>query len=405
MPISVRRRRHRLPRAVRAAPRQRERWGVTHHPVAQPARDLRGPAPRRVLGLLVDWGYRSDGIPVPLFGAWTTLPAGPATLAAKTGAPGSCRSPSGARPTARFAVTCDRPDRGRRRAIRPSSSARPRPSPTRWPRPSPPRPTSGTASSRSGRRAPRRPPTSSAGRADAGRSSRPGTGTRSRPRRRRSRPGSRRGAGVSLRGPAPARRLLAGLPPARGPALRLADLAGDALVPPHARRARPRRARNLARVCCSLAGRPARQPARARGRDRSDGARAPRALRVPAQRPLLPRGRPDARPDAAGRSRSVSSSRPRSVVAERGRAAASAVIFVGLHFGSVELRGAVPRDARRRTPWRRWRPIDDPGLQAWFERTRGRVRGPARRAARGAPRADWRAPRTGSRSASSAIAT
>jgi KDO2-lipid IV(A) lauroyltransferase len=32
----------------------------------------------------VDWGYRSDGIPVTLFDAWTTLPAGPATLAAKT---------------------------------------------------------------------------------------------------------------------------------------------------------------------------------------------------------------------------------------------------------------------------------------------------------------------------------
>jgi hypothetical protein len=39
---------------------------------------------REVLGLLVDWGYRSDGIPVMLFDAWTTLPAGPATLAAKT---------------------------------------------------------------------------------------------------------------------------------------------------------------------------------------------------------------------------------------------------------------------------------------------------------------------------------
>ena len=34
----------------------------------------------------MDWGYRADGIPVRLFGAWTTLPAGPATLAAKTGA-------------------------------------------------------------------------------------------------------------------------------------------------------------------------------------------------------------------------------------------------------------------------------------------------------------------------------
>lgn len=39
---------------------------------------------REMLGLLVDWGYRPDGIPVRLFGAWTTLPAGPATLAAKT---------------------------------------------------------------------------------------------------------------------------------------------------------------------------------------------------------------------------------------------------------------------------------------------------------------------------------
>jgi KDO2-lipid IV(A) lauroyltransferase len=38
-----------------------------------------------MLGLFVDWGYRSDGIPVRLFGAWTTFPAGPAALAAKTG--------------------------------------------------------------------------------------------------------------------------------------------------------------------------------------------------------------------------------------------------------------------------------------------------------------------------------
>ncbi len=40
---------------------------------------------REMLGLIIDWGYRSDGIPVRLFDAWTTLPAGPATLAAKTG--------------------------------------------------------------------------------------------------------------------------------------------------------------------------------------------------------------------------------------------------------------------------------------------------------------------------------
>jgi KDO2-lipid IV(A) lauroyltransferase len=63
---------------------QRERWSAT----MIPWRNLRGIfgvlRRRELLGLLVDWGYRSDGIPVKLFDAWTTLPAGPATLAAKT---------------------------------------------------------------------------------------------------------------------------------------------------------------------------------------------------------------------------------------------------------------------------------------------------------------------------------
>ena len=64
---------------------QREQW----HATLIPWRNLRaifGVLRRlELLGLLVDWGYRSDGIPVTLFGSWTTLPAGPATLAAKTG--------------------------------------------------------------------------------------------------------------------------------------------------------------------------------------------------------------------------------------------------------------------------------------------------------------------------------
>ena len=65
--------------------RQREGWGVTLIPWRN-LRDLYGVLRRReILGLLVDWGYRADGIPVRLFGAWTALPAGPATLAAKTG--------------------------------------------------------------------------------------------------------------------------------------------------------------------------------------------------------------------------------------------------------------------------------------------------------------------------------
>jgi lauroyl/myristoyl acyltransferase len=65
---------------------QRRSWGVE----LVPWRNLRGlfDVLRRgeILGLLVDWGYRADGIPVRLFDAWTTLPAGPATLAAKSGA-------------------------------------------------------------------------------------------------------------------------------------------------------------------------------------------------------------------------------------------------------------------------------------------------------------------------------
>ncbi len=66
--------------------RQRESWGVKIIPWRN-LRDLFGVLRRReILALLVDWGYRDDGIPVKLFDAWTTLPAGPATLAAKTGA-------------------------------------------------------------------------------------------------------------------------------------------------------------------------------------------------------------------------------------------------------------------------------------------------------------------------------
>jgi KDO2-lipid IV(A) lauroyltransferase len=65
--------------------RQRESWGVKM--IAW--RNLRGVfgALKRHEGLvlLVDWGYREDGIPVKMFGSWTTLPAGPAILAAKHG--------------------------------------------------------------------------------------------------------------------------------------------------------------------------------------------------------------------------------------------------------------------------------------------------------------------------------
>jgi KDO2-lipid IV(A) lauroyltransferase len=66
--------------------RLREAWGV--HVI--PWRNLREIYAvlrrKEMLGLLVDWGYRADGIPVRLFDAWTTLPAGPASLAAKANA-------------------------------------------------------------------------------------------------------------------------------------------------------------------------------------------------------------------------------------------------------------------------------------------------------------------------------
>jgi len=65
--------------------RQRAQWGVK----IISWRNLRGVFSvlrhREPLVLLVDWGYRPDGIPVRLFDAWTTLPAGPAQLAGRHG--------------------------------------------------------------------------------------------------------------------------------------------------------------------------------------------------------------------------------------------------------------------------------------------------------------------------------
>lgn len=64
----------------------RRRWKVEIIPwrnIRRVFQALRQPA---ILGLVVDWGYRSDDIPVRLFSEWTTLPAGPAMLAAKTNA-------------------------------------------------------------------------------------------------------------------------------------------------------------------------------------------------------------------------------------------------------------------------------------------------------------------------------
>jgi KDO2-lipid IV(A) lauroyltransferase len=73
------------PELFEAFRRSRQEWGVTV--IAwRNIREVYGVLRRReMLGLFVDWGYRDDGVPVRLFGAWTTFPAGPAALAAKTG--------------------------------------------------------------------------------------------------------------------------------------------------------------------------------------------------------------------------------------------------------------------------------------------------------------------------------
>lgn len=65
---------------------QRRRWGITVVPWRNMREIYRALRARGVVGLVVDWGYRSTDVPVQLFGSWTTLPAGPAVLAARTGA-------------------------------------------------------------------------------------------------------------------------------------------------------------------------------------------------------------------------------------------------------------------------------------------------------------------------------
>ena len=59
------RRRHELPRAVRAPPAPAQGVGRQPHPVAQPARPVRrAEARNEILALIIDWGYRPDDIPV-----------------------------------------------------------------------------------------------------------------------------------------------------------------------------------------------------------------------------------------------------------------------------------------------------------------------------------------------------
>ncbi len=64
--------------------RQRARWGVQEIAWRNLRQVFRVLRERSILALLIDWGYRPEDVPVRLFGAWTTLPAGPAVLAGRT---------------------------------------------------------------------------------------------------------------------------------------------------------------------------------------------------------------------------------------------------------------------------------------------------------------------------------
>lgn len=74
------------PELFRELNAQRQRWGIEIIPWRNMRRVFAALRESALLGLVVDWGYRPDGVPVRLFGEWTTLPAGPALLAARTGA-------------------------------------------------------------------------------------------------------------------------------------------------------------------------------------------------------------------------------------------------------------------------------------------------------------------------------
>jgi KDO2-lipid IV(A) lauroyltransferase len=152
-----------------------------------------------------------------------------------------------------------------------------------------------------------------------------------------------------------------------GPLTALAELAGEAwyrLAPARAAQAR----RNLARVCEALAadGRASRAVQAA--------ARDPRAL----ERLVRAAFRHSARyylevartPAVTGRGLGARLSIETPDVVEAAFGAGRPVIFVGLHFGAIEL-PALYLASRVGGAVAPMETVDDPGLQDWFARTRG----------------------------------
>ena len=265
------------------------------HPVAQPAGDLRRAAPPRAARPAGRLGLPQRRDPGPAVRCLDDAAgrSGDARRQDVVADPAGDHRPPARRPAAGHVR---RADLGRARTTRPTSSARPRRSPTPSPHPIRPAPEQWysfkpiwPASAAEARR-PRatgaarcRPAGPTRARRAACRATRR---TRSSARPRRS---SRR---MTFRG-----RLLLAMPhgspagcperpalPARGPR---SATCGTGWPPT----ARPRRGATSRRVCQSLAASGEGSPRGPGRRDRPDGPRAAGPLRVPASRPLLPRGR------------------------------------------------------------------------------------------------------------------
>ena len=371
LPISVVADDSSFPEMFELLRRQRESWGV--HVVAwRNLRAIFGVLRRReMLALLVDWGYRSDGIPVRLFGAWTALPAGPATLAAKTGSrilPVTIHR----RPDDRFSVAWGEPIDMRSGdpaelqrvtqlladALAEGVSA----APAQWYSFKPIWP----ATDAEGRR-PRAPRTPHAGRPPGSRSAW-ATPMASSVRRRRAVGRGRVVTGLGRSADALAhRRVLARLSPAG----RAADDGRRArrrpLVPARTRACRPGPAQSPA----GLRG-PGRVGAWEPGRPgRGDGSRALErlvrsAFRHNARYYLEVARTPALRPGDMDRRLDLETP---DVIAEA-FAPGRTVLFVGLHFGALEL-PALFLASRVGGAVAPMETIDDEALQAWFTRTRG----------------------------------
>ena len=364
------RRRFVVPGAVRVPHAAARAVARDAHPVAQPAGDLRraptsrAARPARRLGL----SQRRD--PGPPVRCLDDVAGRARPRSRPRRRRGSCPPSPTERPDGRAAGDPRRADLGRRRTIRPTSSARPRRSPTPSLARSGPRRSSGTASSRSGRRLPRRPPTSSDGRGRC----RPASPTRARRAAchatRRTRSGSTRGGrAVTFRG----RLLLAAswlacrLP--ERPLFRVAGPDRRPVVPAGAGPRRPGAAQPAPRVPSRSRRPDAAAPAvRAAATDpialerlvRSAFRHHARYYLEVARGPerhagLRRRAAPDrhARADRRGRR---ARARPSCSSASTSARWSWPSIFLAFQVGET----VTPMET-----------IDDPGLQAYFERTRG----------------------------------